>query len=244
MLYSIIIPTYNAANTINQCIESILNQTIKDYEILIFDNLSNDKTIDLIKSYKTNSIKWISEKDKGIYDAMNKGIEKASGDWLYFMGCDDYFANDSVLEEISIHLNKSSTMVYGNTILNPGGKVLQQKRNIYSIFLKNICHQAIFYNRTKIADLKYDLNYRLLADWDLNIKIFKKFLFQETYVNKNIVYYSTLGKSNDWGSSYDYKNYFMFKFELYRKYLGKYLGLIFYLIYRLSSNLNIRLKLE
>ena len=91
---SIIIPTFNAESTILKALESILQQTFKDFEILIIDGLSKDKTIEIVENLKDSRIKIHSDKDIGIYDAMNKGIHYAQGKWLYFIGSDDYLYNN------------------------------------------------------------------------------------------------------------------------------------------------------
>src|SRR5215216_6167566 len=118
-LLSIIIPTYNSEKTLSCCLQSVLNQTFKDFEILIIDGLSSDNTINVIKGYNNSKIRVYSEKDKGIYDAMNKGIEKSAGEWLYFLGSDDQFFNEYVLEAIfqgNKDILKHSDYVYGNVI--------------------------------------------------------------------------------------------------------------------------------
>ena len=90
---SIITPTLNAAETLEACILSVKNQTYLNKEHLIIDGQSTDGTLHILKKHAENypQLKWITENDDGIYDAMNKGIDLSSGDWLYFMGSDDYF---------------------------------------------------------------------------------------------------------------------------------------------------------
>ncbi|MDR2410857.1 MAG: glycosyltransferase, partial [Bacteroidales bacterium] len=83
---SIIIPTYNSSKTINRCLDSILCQSYSNYEILVMDGLSSDNTLELVKAYNDRRIQIYSGKDNGIYDAMNKGIALAKGEWLYFSG--------------------------------------------------------------------------------------------------------------------------------------------------------------
>ena len=87
-LFSIIIPTFNAAKTLSASLESVINQSCQQFELLIVDGISTDDTLSVVKKYAALSanIKWVSEKDNGIYDAMNKSIKMAKGEWLFFLG--------------------------------------------------------------------------------------------------------------------------------------------------------------
>lgn len=103
-MISIITATYNSAETINDTIKSVLCQTNKDFEYIIVDGGSTDETIDIVKSYESEfsgRLKWVSEKDKGIYDAMNKGIKMASGDIIGILNSDDYYTSDDILQTIA-----------------------------------------------------------------------------------------------------------------------------------------------
>ena len=100
-LITIIIPTYNCEKTIGDALDSILGQSIKEVEVLIVDGLSTDRTLEIVAQYQTKHANIVlhSEKDEGIYDAMNKGIGLAKGDWLYFMGSDDTLFENTTLEK-------------------------------------------------------------------------------------------------------------------------------------------------
>ena len=149
-IFSIIIPTFNSITFVDNAINTVLKQSFKDYELIIIDGLSNDGTLDLIKEYAVKSqerIKFISEKDKGIYDAMNKGIDLAKGEWLYFLGSDDRFANDDVLENIHKKIRNESnslSLVYGDVIRSRTGDRYIGELTGLKIFTNNICHQAAF----------------------------------------------------------------------------------------------------
>ena len=90
-IISIIIPTYNVESTIGTVLESITAQTFRGYEVVIVDGVSKDGTAEIVARYAAGNpaIRWVQEKDKGIYDAMNKGVGLARGEWLYFLGADD-----------------------------------------------------------------------------------------------------------------------------------------------------------
>ena len=98
-LFSIITVSYNSQQTITKTIDSVLNQTCKDFEYIIIDGNSSDNTISIIKSYEKkfgNKLRWISEKDKGIYDAMNKGITLSMGDFIWLVNSDDWLEIDAL----------------------------------------------------------------------------------------------------------------------------------------------------
>jgi len=114
---SIITPTYNSADVLEACILSVAQQTYTNKEHLIIDNLSTDETLEIISKYSTvyPHLKVISEKDSGIYDAMNKAIERSSGEWLYFLGSDDTFFDNDVLSDIfGSDISAHNDIMYGN----------------------------------------------------------------------------------------------------------------------------------
>lgn len=99
-LISIIIPTYNCENTFTIALKSVLSQDLEEKEIIIVDGGSSDGTLDLLNKYDQQIDYWISEPDNGIYDALNKGIDLANGEWLYFLGSDDKLYDNHVLTDI------------------------------------------------------------------------------------------------------------------------------------------------
>jgi glycosyltransferase involved in cell wall biosynthesis len=181
--YTLIIPTYNSEPYIRRCIDSILAQSFCNFEILIIDGLSNDNTLNVIKSYNDARINVYSERDNGAYDAMNKGIEFAKGTWLYFLGSDDNIYDDNVLSNLYQELkNTKSKVIYGNVKISgdtdwaKDGEIYAGEFNIDKILKQNICHQAIFYHKSVFEKCgKYNVNYNICADWDLNLKCFSYF---------------------------------------------------------------------
>ena len=101
-LISIITITYNEEKYLEKTIQSVINQNYKNFEYIVIDGNSTDNTVNIIKKYKNNIDCYINEKDSGIYDAMNKGINKANGRWINFMNGGDTFANNSVLKNLNI----------------------------------------------------------------------------------------------------------------------------------------------
>jgi len=142
--FSIIIPTYNSEATLQRTLNSILEQLYSNFEIVIVDGISKDNTIAIIQTNasKDNRIKFSSEKDNGIYDAMNKGIHNAGGEWLYFLGSNDYLANNNVLKQVAENIqNYNGHFFYGDVLLK--GKKYDGEFNLEKLLQKNISHQAI-----------------------------------------------------------------------------------------------------
>ena len=121
---SIITICRNVAKDLERTIKSVQYQTYKDYEYIIVDGNSSDNTVDIINQYESVITKWISEPDKGIYDAMNKGIKMASGEWLIMMNAGDYFADPDVLEKVfAREIPKGKTFMYSDVYgLRPNGE--------------------------------------------------------------------------------------------------------------------------
>lgn len=188
--FSIIIPTYNNEATLKKCINSIINQTFTDYEILIIDGVSSDKTLAIAENFKDVRIKIFSESDNGVYDAMNKGIDLAKGDWLYFIGSDDTFYETTTLKKIAnLNLNNinvfyGNVKVIGETGWAKNNDIYDGKFNTQKILDKNISHQAIFY-KTKFIKEKigyFNLNYTVCSDWDFNLRCWSKTNFYYEHI--------------------------------------------------------------
>jgi len=119
MKISIITAVYNGEQTIEECINSIINQTYKDIEHIIIDGGSTDGTLDVIKKYKDNISKVISEPDKGIYDAMNKGIALSTGGIIGFLNADDVYADEHVIENVVKAISENNVdSCYGKLFYN------------------------------------------------------------------------------------------------------------------------------
>lgn len=196
MKLSIIIPTYNSAKTIQRALDSIIAQTFTDYEVLIMDGLSKDNTIALCQSYKDSRINIYSEKDNGIYDAMNKGIKKAQGDWLYFLGSDDYlYANDS-LEKVFYYEKADVHVMYGDVESIILDNNYSGEWSLDSL-VWNRCHQGIFYRNVIFERFGgYDTKYPVLADYVINVQWFLSKRVKSQYLPLVIANFSEGGMSN------------------------------------------------
>ena len=172
-LITIITVSYNAVRTIENTILSVLNQVYLDIEYIIIDGGSTDGTLDIIKKYQEKIAYWVSEPDKGIYDAMNKGIEKATGDYLFFLGADDILMENAIQKIFGDNLSTKFLMIYGNVMYDNNNIV--KSRVSYKTFLHNtIHHQATFYSRKLFDSFRYDTSVKITSDYELNLLVFLK----------------------------------------------------------------------
>lgn len=168
MKYSIITICYNDCEGLRQTIKSVLSQTCKDYEFIVIDGGSSDGSADVIKENASQIDYWVSERDKGIYNAMNKGIKQAHGEYLSFMNSGDCFHNEHVLEDLLPHLGADIVMgctCMGESVLRPHTPV-----TLYSLCIHGVSHQATIYRRSLFETEQYDESIRLSADWKFTIK--------------------------------------------------------------------------
>lgn len=142
LIISIITVVFNGKEHLEETILSVLNQTYDNIEYIIIDGASTDGTLDIIKKYEDKIDYWVSEKDKGIYDAMNKGINLANGEWLNFMNAGDKFYNDDTLEGVlKENIIDQADCIYSNTIFSDGSIfVCDIKKN-------RVIHQALIYKK-------------------------------------------------------------------------------------------------
>lgn len=182
--FSIITVTYNAGKVLEDTIQSVITQTYKNVEYIIVDGKSTDGTMDIVNRYREHIHTIVSEPDKGLYDAMNKGIDLATGDYLCFLNAGDELHEDDTLQLIVHSLNGEKELpdvIYGETaIVDEEGHFLRMRRLstpehlTWKSFQHGmlVCHQA-FMPRRDLA-VKYNLKYRFSADFDWCIRIMKR----------------------------------------------------------------------
>lgn len=181
--FSVITVCYNAEATIEDTIQSVISQTYHHVEYIIVDGASKDRTMDIVNRYREHIAIVVSEPDKGLYDAMNKGIGLATGDYLCFLNAGDSFHEDDTLQQMvhSIHTPQLPDVLYGETeLVDHEGHFLRMRRLsapevlTWKSFRQGmlVCHQAFFPRRDLV--MPYDLRYRFSADFDWCIKIMKK----------------------------------------------------------------------
>lgn len=177
---SVITVVYNNASDIERTMRSVLSQTYKHIEYIIIDGASTDGTLELIKKYEAQIAELVSENDRGIYDAMNKGLEKATGDYVLFMNSgDEIYAPDTV--EKVFETLPGADIYYGETeMFDQNWQSLGQRRhkapphlNFHSFrYGMSVSHQAIYIRRA--LTVPYDQRYQLSADIDWILKALKK----------------------------------------------------------------------
>jgi putative colanic acid biosynthesis glycosyltransferase len=182
---SFIIPCFNTKKTIALAVNSILNQSYSNYEIIVIDGMSSDGTLEILKKY-SNVITLVSEKDKGIYDAMNKGINISSGDWLFFMGADDQILPYSMNKIFSKSLNSGTQFIYGNVLFDSGRK-MKCSFGYKMLFGHSVYHQANLYHKDLFHDMRYPVKYKMASDYFLDLFLWKKNIksfYCDVYVSK------------------------------------------------------------
>lgn len=182
---SIVTVVWNDKVGLERTIQSIVNQTYENIEFIIIDGGSTDGTVDVIKANADKIDYWISEKDRGIYDAMNKGIQAATGTWVNFMNAGDTFVGD-IVKTIPFYDFADKVLIYGNQMRD---NQLIMPLNIQQLKVGTImaCHQSMFFNKAKILhELFYDLKYPIYGDYELVDRLYIKYegLFQ--YINSTI----------------------------------------------------------
>jgi len=194
---SVIVVVFNGVKTIDKAIQSVLKQTCKNVELVIIDGGSADGTVEILKKHKAENLKWISEPDEGIYDAMNKGIRIASGEWLYFLGADDELFDNKILENIFIEFSLEDVeFLYGNVKRGGNKKPYDGEFDYPKLLKKNISHQAIFYHKSIFEkNDNYNLRYKTHADWDLNLRCFEDKSINIKYIDKIVAWFSAGGAS-------------------------------------------------
>lgn len=194
-LVTIITVVFNGENDIEETILSVINQTYENIEYIIIDGGSSDGTLNIIKKYENVLDYWISERDRGIYDAMNKGIDLVQGEWINFMNAGDLFYDNNVLSNIFSSDNQSFHMIYGNSCFydEKNNYFINNKTNKLKINLNAINHQSVFINRN--VHSPFSLEYKLSSDHNLIYKIFK--IKKVRYINIFVCKYLIGGLSSN-----------------------------------------------
>lgn len=194
-LISIITCTYNAALTFEETIKSIASQDLV-VEFIVIDGGSTDGTVEIAKKYQDVISVFISEPDKGIYDAMNKGIDRATGEWIFFLGADDLLIN-GILAKILPHLQLNRAVVYGDVLLD-NGAIFHSHIGIRCLFENRLHHQSAFYRKELFNDFRYNQRFRNAADYELTLKVYLQ-KQPVLYVPYIISIFSTGGYSSESG---------------------------------------------
>ena len=180
MKYSIITVNYNNKEGLRKTIESVIHQTYRDFEFIVIDGGSTDGSTDVLKEYDAQIDYWISEPDGGIYQGMNKGIKKATGEYLNFMNSGDCFYATDILKKVSNYISNADFIVgkdyhYNNETHQGHASIQPPRTTMIHFFFATLDHQSSFIKRELFINSLYDESYRLISDWIFYIeKIIKE----------------------------------------------------------------------
>lgn len=199
MKITIITVCVNAEKTIKDTIESVLKQSYKDFEYIIVDGKSSDDTLKIISKYKDKRIRLISEKDKGLYDAMNKGIKLATGDIIGTINSDDILASEDIFQTIIDNFDENTDVIYAN-IKYYNEDFSKVKRDFISGTKENdyFCpaHPSMYVRKQIYEKIgTYNINYKIAADFDFMVRCNLNNV-RYKYIDKYFVYMRYGGKSN------------------------------------------------
>ena len=248
---SIITVVYNAGKTLEKTIQSIINQTYKNIELIIIDGRSTDETIAIIKKYEAYVTFWQSEADQGIYDAMNKGLKFSGGDYVTFLNAGDYYCNNSVLSTLFSD-NQGEDVIYGDIFVEDVTSTPPRYQQAVDFNLENllshgtavVCHQAFFIKRNLAPDYNTSFRYKAELNWYFDIVEANK---QLNYMHKDIavVCYSLggFGYINYRNNLYEWCKLIIKRYGLLIFFKYKYPGIIFHkLNYRYQISKKNKLK--
>jgi glycosyltransferase involved in cell wall biosynthesis len=187
-LISIVTVVLNGAKTLGRTIRSVTEQNFDDFEYVIIDGGSTDGSLEIIRRYESKIHHWRSEPDDGLYDAMNKAVRVARGQWVLFLGADDELLVS--LAEIAPALADDRTVYYGDVYMPTRRRVYDGPFDAYKIMFVNICQQAIFYPRRVFELYRFDTRYELWADHVLNMACYGDRRFRFEYLGKLITLYN------------------------------------------------------
>lgn len=235
-LVSIIIVVYNGANFIGGAIESVVNQDYPNLELIIIDGNSSDETMEIVKNYGTKIDIVLSEPDRGIYDAMNKGLILSRGDWIYFLGSDDELISNTVISSIfcdkCIDLNDAD-IVFGN-VKSDGGNTIKSSFGLKLLLHNTLHHQSAFYKASLFKDFEYDTSLKMLSDYELNLKAY--FLRNKALNTRKIV---AVCREGGFSTNKDNFNLFMKETNFVRnKYVSRLCGYILTFAFELKCRIH------
>ena len=197
-LISVVTVVFNGVKFLEKTVQSVINQTYDNVEYIIIDGGSTDGTLDIIKKYENQIDYWVSERDDGIYDAMNKGLKIGTGTWLNFMNAGDSFYDRTTLENIFTDSNyKNIDVLYGNhSVIYQNKTRISKAGNIEDIWKgSQFCHQSSFMSANAYKSNKFNLSNRIGADFELFYTLYKKNISFK-YIDIIVANYSAGGLSD------------------------------------------------
>lgn len=191
MIVTIITVCRNHAQELERTIRSVESQTWQEREYLVIDGASTDDTLDVIKAHEASITRWVSEPDQGIYDAMNKGVRMAQGEWVIFMNAGDTFASDDTLQRV-FGSPQNADVIYGDVIKGELVKKAEAPRNAHRMFY---CHQSAFVRTRCLREFPFDIRHRMSADFK---QVKQLYLSGKTFLQLDfpVANFDTQGVSN------------------------------------------------
>jgi glycosyltransferase involved in cell wall biosynthesis len=191
MIVTIITVCRNHAQELERTIRSVESQTWQEREYLVIDGASTDDTLDVIKAHEASITRWVSEPDQGIYDAMNKGVRMAQGEWVIFMNAGDTFASDDTLQRV-FGSPQNADVIYGDVIKGELVKKAEAPRNAHRMFF---CHQSAFVRTRCLREFPFDIRHRMSADFK---QVKQLYLSGKTFLQLDfpVANFDTQGVSN------------------------------------------------
>ena|GEM_PF-1695657 len=202
-LVYVITVVFNGEKTIKTTINSVLDQTYENLKYIIIDGGSSDNTIEIVKKYSSQINCFISEKDTGVYDAMNKGIKCSMEEdaYLLFLNADDFFTSKDIVERVMRQV-KNEDFIYCkiNYFSDKEQIILGEELNMKELGLKKMCyHQATFYRKGVFDQIGlYDIRYRIAADYEMSLRVFSNPSLSRKYINEIVSNVSAGGLSNQY----------------------------------------------
>lgn len=201
MRLSIITINYNNLKGLKKTIDSVISQTFSDFEWIVIDGGSTDGSCELIEQHQDHFAYWCCEPDKGVYNAMNKGLSHAQGDYVQFLNSGDWLYEDSTLKKVLSQIDSEYDIYYGNMVqVNDSGELnpitYPDELGFFFFPYNNICHQATFYRRSLFDNNPYDETFSIVSDWAMNIKLSLEGCTYK-HLNQNVVYYDNCGRSSE-----------------------------------------------
>ena len=191
-LVTVVTVTYNAEDLLEETLLSVINQSYENIEYIVIDGASTDNTVEIIKKYADKISYWVSEPDEGIYFAMNKAIEKATGKWINFMNAEDTFFDLDTVKYIMEHKDNEAELLYGNFKVKESGITFKARDKTLWHRQMPFCHQTLFTQTTIMREYLFDTNFRLAADHNFIIRMYhnqKKFF----HIDRTIAIFSMGG---------------------------------------------------
>jgi glycosyltransferase involved in cell wall biosynthesis len=199
MKFSIITINYNHKNGLKKTIESVISQVYTDYEYIVIDGGSTDGSREVIKKNENKISYWVSEPDKGIYNAMNKGLKQVKGDYCLFLNSGDYFVNENVLRKVSdIHFFED--IVAGDIVVGKNGPKIKAHEvvSMFEFFKRSLPHQASFIKKKIFDEMGgYDESYKILADWNFVMLAIFKYNYSYRRIDETIAFFELGGISSN-----------------------------------------------